>query len=561
MAELLNFELGRPNGAKSRRLIVIAWLFTAIIVLMLAFTYYGIGLMSAARAYVGGEGFWSKAQKDMVYALARYARYGNSADYNTYLKASAVNLGDRRARLELEKEHPDLAVARAGFLQGRNHPEDIDGMISMLRDFRRIPDIDKAVAIWVQADTDIDHLITLADKIHAAVRTGQMGEEVMLPHLRELFAINQRLMPLEDAFSSTLGEAARKTQLVLLIVLFAGVSLLMGAAFLISRRLVRQSSDIEDALRHGEQQLRGVLTFAPLPITITRFADQTIVFANDHALRQFKLTAETLPTVRAPEFYAAPGERDKLMAHLRDHRGTEDWEVRMLDAEGAPFWVSMSCKCILYDGQECVLTAMNNIEIRKRNQQELHHRAFHDELTGLPNRAMFMSTLAETFEDKLVRGGKFALMFLDVDRFKTINDELGHGNGDKLLQEVARRLTASVAVSDIVARLGGDEFVILVTDKADAGALGATAARIMDAMRVPVQLDAHQIAVTISMGISCYPRDGADVMVMMRNADLAMYRAKEQGRNNFQWYEDFGTASGQNPHASVRTYHRPEIDA
>ncbi|MBA5690593.1 sensor domain-containing diguanylate cyclase [Rugamonas apoptosis] len=536
MAESLHIEPVHANGASSRRLILIAWLFSAIIVVVLLFSYYGIGLLSAGRAYVGGEGLWSKAQKDAVFALGRYGRYQREEDFQAYRQALNVILGDRQARLELEQPHPDLARARAGFLQGRNHPDDIDGMIGLFRHFRHIPDIDQAITIWARADAQIDRLMALGEQIRQAVRAGDTADEAMLPRLHELNVINQTLKPLEDDFSSTLGRAFRTTKVILLALMFVGVSVLLVAAFLFSQRMVRQSERVERALRYGEQQLRGLLQFAPLPIVIVRTSDNTILLANEHALRQFKWPAAALALMRPADFYLRGEDRDVLLAHLRQHRSVADWEVRLQDAHGVPFWASMSCQCIVFDGQECVLTALNNIEQRKRYQQELQRRAFYDELTALPNRAMFMEALDEQLCRKSLEGGAFALMFIDVDRFKIINDELGHDAGDKLLQEVAARLTANVHQTDMVARLGGDEFVVLVTEKTDTDAINQTARKIMAAMTPNFHFDQHEISVTISIGISCYPQDGADLMTMMKNADVAMYRAKERGRNNYQWY-------------------------
>lgn len=536
MAESLHIEPVHANGASSRRLILIAWLFSAIIVVVLLFSYYGIGLLSAGRAYVGGEGLWSKAQKDAVFALGRYGRYQREDDFQAYRQALNVILGDRQARLELEQPNPDLARARAGFLQGHNHPDDIDGMIGLFRHFRHIPDIDQAIAIWTRADAQIDRLMALGEQIRQAVRAGDIGDATMLPRLHELNIINQTLKPLEDDFSSTLGRAARTTKVILLALMFVGVSVLLVAAFLFSQRMVRQSERVERALRYGEQQLRGLLQFAPLPIVIVRTSDNTILFANEHALRQFKWPAAALALMRPADFYLRGEDRDVLLAHLRQHRSVADWEVRLQDAHGISFWASMSCQCIEFDGQECVLTALNNIEQRKRHQQELQRRAFYDELTALPNRAMFMEALDEQLCRKSLEGGAFALMFIDVDRFKIINDELGHDAGDKLLQEVAARLTANVHQADMVARLGGDEFVVLVTEKTDTDAINQTARKVMAAMTPNFHFDQHEISVTISIGISCYPQDGADLMTMMKNADVAMYRAKERGRNNYQWY-------------------------
>ncbi|HEY0061191.1 MAG TPA: GGDEF domain-containing protein [Telluria sp.] len=547
MAQSTQLAMGSPTATKRRGLILIAWLFSAIIVLSLAFTYYGIGLLSAGRAYVGGEGLWSKAQKDMTYALARYARYHQQSDYQTYLDSRAVILGDRQARLELEKPDPDLQLARAGFLQGRNHPDDIDGMLRLFRDFRRVPDIDKAIGIWTRADQEIDQLIALGTRIDQAIQSGNTSDSVMLPCLRELFAINQRLMPMEDAFSYTLGEAARKMQLVLVIILFAGVSMFLGAAFLFSTRLVRQSEEIETALRQGEIQFRGLLQFAPLPIVIVRVSDKAVLFANEHALAQFKMAPARLDSVRSSDFYVNPEDRDRLVSHLQAHQSANDWEIRLKDTVGVAFWASMSSQCITYYGEQCVLTALSNIDTRKRDQQELHRRAFHDELTGLPNRAMFMASLEQTYAEKRHSGTGFALMFLDIDRFKIINDELGHDAGDRLLQEVATRVRASAPAADIVARLGGDEFVILVTQNVEPDALQRTAHAIMAALRSPVCIAPHEVSVTASIGISCYPRDSEDLMGMMKSADQAMYCAKQYGRDNFQWYGADAGASAPLP--------------
>jgi diguanylate cyclase (GGDEF)-like protein/PAS domain S-box-containing protein len=299
---------------------------------------------------------------------------------------------------------------------------------------------------------------------------------------------------------------------------------------------VRQSEAVEAALRQGEQQLRALLQFAPLPIVIVCMADQTIRFANEHAIKQFKLLPEQIEGMRAGDFYVSLEDRDRLLSMLQQHGSVTDWEVRLKDGQGAPFWALLSTQCINYYGDLCLLTALNNIELRKRNQQELQRRAYHDELTGLPNRAMFMGTLDDTFARVVQDGGQFALMFLDLDRFKRINDELGHAAGDRLLQEVARRLKSSVGEGDIVARLGGDEFVILITHEATLGRIDQLASAILAVMALPIQLDTDTINITFSIGISCYPDDGTDLLSMMKCADAAMYCAKELGRNNFQWY-------------------------
>ena len=182
-------------------------------------------------------------------------------------------------------------------------------------------------------------------------------------------------------------------------------------------------------------------------------------------------------------------------------------------------------------------------EIIERRQAEarVHHMAYHDSLTGLPNRALLSDRLdramlaAQRFERKL------AVMFIDLDRFKTINDSLGHMTGDQLLKEVASRLCRAVRASDTVARLGGDEFVVLVPGIRTPEEAGQVAEKIIEALSEGFPLEGRNLHITPSIGISVYPDDGNDVEALMRNADSAMYHAKANGRNNYQFFKEVMT--------------------
>ena len=162
--------------------------------------------------------------------------------------------------------------------------------------------------------------------------------------------------------------------------------------------------------------------------------------------------------------------------------------------------------------------------------------ATHDTLTALPNRALFNETLIHAIGQAARHKRSLALFFMDMDRFKNINDTLGHGVGDKVLQEAARRLTAAVRTSDLVARLGGDEFVLLVEDFHDAADLAEIAAKILASFEQTFIVDGRELALSASIGICTYPVDGEDAPALLSNADIAMYRAKEQGRNRHCFY-------------------------
>ena len=177
-----------------------------------------------------------------------------------------------------------------------------------------------------------------------------------------------------------------------------------------------------------------------------------------------------------------------------------------------------------------------NITERMQFQEKLHYLAHHDVLTNLPNRAMFVDRLTQALLHARRHGRALSVMFLDMDRFKVINDTLGHDIGDMLLQEFGKRLVECVRSSDTVARLGGDEFIILLEDMADKGDASTVADKVINVLTTPFVLNGRELFMTTSIGISVFPGDGDDVASMLKNADTAMYRAKEQGRNNYQFY-------------------------
>ncbi len=529
-----------PAARKSHRLLLIVWIFVAIVVGLMAFAYYSFGLMSAARAYVGGEGLWSKAQKEAVLSLSRYVKDHRAEDYQAFQHALVVNLGDRQARLELEKSTPDLRIATEGFKLGRNHAEDIDGMINLYRNFRSVPELDRAITIWATADDYIAQLLVLGRSIESATQNGRLDDAVAQNFLAQLDGFNARLTPLEDEFSYSLGEISRKSVIVLRVVMMLVVTVLLLVAYLVSRRLVLQNERYQQALIASENQLRSLLQFAPLPIIIVGLPSNRVVYANERALVQFQLTMTELARQTAQDFYVNIEDRLSILQQLRTTGSVRDREVQLRDTNGKPFWVLLSSQRLLFEGSECLLTALNNIDERKRAQEELRHRAFHDELTGLPNRAMFMDAMSRALHRAERRKGSFSILFIDLDHFKTVNDELGHAMGDLLLQEVATSVRECVREGDLVARLGGDEFVILVEDDNPARVAVQIAKKLHGVLRPQRFLGGRAMHVTASIGISNYPEDGTSLDDLLRMADTAMYRVKETGRNSYQFHNTSG---------------------
>jgi len=184
-----------------------------------------------------------------------------------------------------------------------------------------------------------------------------------------------------------------------------------------------------------------------------------------------------------------------------------------------------------------ISTGMDITE-RMQAEERLHHLAYHDVLTDLPNRALFMERLSHALLQRHSDGEKLAVLFLDVDRFKTINDTLGHESGDRFLQSFTRLLLNCVRTGDTVARFGGDEFAILLENINSIQAVSGVAEKINHALTKPFRVDGPDLYVTTSIGICLYPDDGDNPNILLKHADSAMYQAKEQGRNNYKYYSD-----------------------
>ena len=180
--------------------------------------------------------------------------------------------------------------------------------------------------------------------------------------------------------------------------------------------------------------------------------------------------------------------------------------------------------------------AIQNELIKK--QQSLDHLAHHDTLTGLPNRLLFFDRLNQTLHNAHRYSSKLALLFIDIDHFKEINDGLGHSLGDKLLKAVSRRLESNIREDDTVARLGGDEFTVIIGQLVENRFAGKLAQKLIECLHHPINIDGQDFSITASVGISIYPDDGTDAETLLKNADAAMYRAKAVGRNTFQFYTD-----------------------
>jgi len=275
-----------------------------------------------------------------------------------------------------------------------------------------------------------------------------------------------------------------------------------------------------------------------------------LTFDKDGLIREVNLTGAGLlgedrqRLINKPfSVFVFKDDLDAFRAHLRQTLKSETrqiGEIRIRRKDGSVLPVQL--QSVAAEGPEgdpaYCRTAAIDITERKRMEEAIQHRAHHDPLTDLPNRLLFRDILSIELA-KAQRGKKrFAVLFLDLDRFKYVNDTLGHDAGDQLLKEVSERLRRSVRASDTVSRMGGDEFNILLTEISNTGDIITIAQKVADSFRKPYVIGTHEFKMSTSIGISIYPEDGESIDALFKNADIAMYHAKEMGGDSYQFFDE-----------------------
>jgi diguanylate cyclase (GGDEF)-like protein/PAS domain S-box-containing protein len=223
---------------------------------------------------------------------------------------------------------------------------------------------------------------------------------------------------------------------------------------------------------------------------------------------------------------------------MREVGAVTQFESQVRRRDGSVIWISENARVVrATDGRAPYYEGtVEDITERKRYQAELEFQATHDALTGLPNRGLLEDRLRQAIGYAHRNGSLVAVAFIDLDRFKVINDSLGHGSGDEVLMRVSRRIRGALREMDTVARQGGDEFVVVLAEQPTVESVVGVVERIIEEVAQPVTIDGRELYVTCSVGIALYPNDGGDVTKLLRNADAAMFSAKARGRNSFQFY-------------------------
>lgn len=325
--------------------------FVAIVACLVVLVNAEMAIMAGVRAYVEGESYWSKSQKDAVFHLQSYATSRDVRDWQRYRAAIAVPLGDHRARSALAQATPDVGAARAGFLAGRNHPDDIDEMIMLYRRFGGVSYMARAIAIWSEADRYLLKLAHVAESLHVKVRDG--GD--VAPEVRRIAYLNRRLTPIEEDFSATLGRGMRDLRNVLRFAIDGIAVLLVAIGVAISWHVLRR-------MRIGEERYRHLLETAGDAILVTDAATGRIVDANHRAGDLLGVPFASLVGMAAARF-VPEGEADAASA-VTGAVAVTGRHVRRADGTTIPVEVTTSAAVV--DGRRVRQSIVRDVTEREQ---------------------------------------------------------------------------------------------------------------------------------------------------------------------------------------------------
>lgn len=520
----------KTQASSVGKVILIMVLFIVINVLLLGVIYVQGSIADGVRAYVRGEGLWAKAQKDVVLHLNRYSYNHQHEEFLAYQRALDVISGDQSARRALLEIPPDLERARAGLLRGQNDPQDVDAMVSFFLNFRHESHLRQAIDIWEQADARVDTLMQVANAMRDEIEHAGARSQPMSALREQLQQLNRELLTLENHFSATLSEGARWVRRTTWLASIAILMAVMGVSLVISRQIIR-------SIARSEQQTRLAATvFAASNDGVLIMDEHLRILSANAAL--CRMTGYTEPELRdhtakiLQSIFASELSLQDMEKALQEQG---HWQTDIIERrhDGALLPLQFAINSVnSNDGVISHYVAIiSDITKRKAEEAQLRHIAHHDPLTGLPNRVLFNDRMDQIFKRARRLQGKFAVVYLDLNDFKPVNDCFGHDTGDKLLQTVAARLIENVRGTDTVTRLGGDEFVMLLEDISDRDMVDSIVDKTVTSVQAPCRINDHDIAIEVSVGVALYPDDGTTARTLLHHADLAMYAMKKRKKD------------------------------
>ncbi|SDB07397.1 PAS domain S-box-containing protein/diguanylate cyclase (GGDEF) domain-containing protein [Pseudomonas sp. NFACC23-1] len=525
------------------RLLGIVWPFIAVVLFQALLGGVSLYVLSAVRGYVAGESLWSKGQKDAIYYLNLYADSRDEAIFRKYQQAIAVPEGGHELRVALDREPPDLEAARAGILKGGNHPDDVSSLIWLYLNFRHFSYLEEAIDLWTVGDGYLIELDNVARQMHNSITAGQASEVDIRGWKAQIFAINDSVTPAAKAFSDALGEGSRFILQLLLVTNFATALGLIVLALLRTHKLLAQRQVFANALQMEKERAQ---------ITLQSIGDGVITTDVEGAIAYMNPAAEAMTHWKAEHATGLPlaalfnllddnaqTEGLTLIEHILSGRLSAASEhsklIQRLD--GSTVSVTLVGAPIRHAGKVSgAVLVLHDMTQERQYIANLSWQATHDALTGLANRREFEYRLEQALHNLTRQVGRHALMFLDLDQFKLVNDTCGHAAGDELLRHICALLQSGLRENDTLARLGGDEFGILLENCSP-----EAAEKIAEGLRQTVQnlhfvWKGRPFVTTVSIGLVHIALTPTTLEASLRAADMACYMAKEKGRNRVQVY-------------------------
>ena len=341
----------------SRKLLMIVGIFVAIVVCVFYLGVLRSDILSGVRAYVGGEGLWSKAEKRAALSLTDYAASHSESDYQQYLDEIAVPIGDKQARLQLQSSSPNMELVREGFVQGRNSPADVDRMATLFRRFGSVGYMARAIAIWTEGDRYIDQLRSLADALHREVNSLHPDAQKISEITDQIAVVDDRVTPLEDEFSSTLSEGARWIDRLLSVatLLASGVLLLIGIGL---------SSAVLNQVRDSEEKYRNLINTANDGILVIDAETRLILEANNKLGHMLGIPEQQLVGLPESTLYPADPESGRAPLTPNKAKAPLSQQLVLVRADGAPVQVEASVSATELNGRPAVLGIFRDIRDR-----------------------------------------------------------------------------------------------------------------------------------------------------------------------------------------------------
>jgi two-component system, cell cycle sensor histidine kinase and response regulator CckA len=347
----------------AKRLLMIVGVFVAIVVCVFALGVLRAEILSGVRAYVGGEGLWSKAEKRAVLSLAEYGESRKEADFQQYLREIAVPVGDKQARLQLELPNPDMKLVAEGLIQGRNSADDVQNLAYVFRHFQRFGYMAHAIAIWTEGDRYIDQIGVLAGELHREVQSGHADPVKIRQITEQIDAIDARLTPLEDEFSSTLAQGARWTNRVLSSAILIATALLLLAGVGLSVLVLRQ-------IRNSEEKYRNLINTANDAILVIDPETRHIVEANHKAGDMLGLPERDLIGMAEVDLYAKEGGTSPPLLSVQAD-GKHSCELELQRADGTRRPVEVNASFTELNGKPAIMGIFRDIRERVEAQAVL----------------------------------------------------------------------------------------------------------------------------------------------------------------------------------------------